>query len=871
MAAGPRIIPWFMSLAAATRIGAYEILGPLGAGGMGEVYRALDTRLDRLVALKILPAHLAEDTALHTRFEREAKAVAALSHPHILAIHDFGTHDGITYAVMELLEGQTLRERLGTGALPLRKAVELAAQAAQGLAAAHEKGVVHRDLKPENLFVTTDGRVKILDFGLARQDPPPADDDRSPTVTRKTDPGTVMGTVGYMSPEQVRGAPVDHRSDIFSLGCVLYEMLTGVRAFRRATPAETMTAILREDPPEMPEATAQAAPAVERIVRHCLEKSPSERFQSARDLAFDLEAALLGSGRSDPLARALWPRRRMTVAAATAMLAAAATCAGGYGWGRRQALKALTGPAPIFTRLSFGRGTIRAARFAPDGRTVIYGAAWDGHPVRPFLTRVESPDSKALPLDDAEVLSVSSTGELAVSAGHRFDGWMGAGTLARAPMLGTAGRPLAEGVREADWSPDGSTLAVVRRVESRERLEFPMGKVLYDTAGYISHVRVSPRGDRIAFADHPLWADDAGSVAVVEVSSGKKTALTGGWTSLRGLAWTPSGDEIWFTANAGSENMALRAVDLDGTARPLLSGLTHHLLLDISRDGRVLLGRETYVRHLDVLTAGATRPVAIPLREQSLARYMAPDGKAFLVTDQAPKGYQVFLHHADGSPPIAVGVGDGHAISPDGKWVLAATPDPVPRVWLHPTGAGESRELANPAGVLVIGTGNWLPDGTGVVLVGPTASHATRGYLFPLDGSPPRPVTSEGAPVVWDEPVALSPSGDRVALRDLEGRFRVHPLTGAAGEPIPGLTPDDQLLGWTDDKDAVFIGRREGATWHVRRHDLRTGRGTPWTDIIASDTAGLRLSSVYLTPSGRHWLHSYSQLLTDLYVAEGLR
>src|SRR5262245_18750268 len=216
---------------------------------------------------------------------------------------------------------------------------------------------------------------------------------------------------------------------------------------------------------------------------------------------------------------------------------------------------------------------------------------------------------------------------------------MGAGTLARAPMLGAAGRPIAEGVREADWSPDGSTLAVVRRVEKRERLEFPMGKVLYDTAGFISHIRVSPRGDRIAFADHPLWADDAGSVAVVDVS-GKKTTLTDGWTSLRGLAWTTSGDEIWFTANAGSENMALRAVDLHGTMRPLLSGLTHHLLFDISRDGRVHLGRETYVRHLEVMTAAATRPVAIPLRDQSIGRYMTPDGRAFLVTDQAPKGYQ---------------------------------------------------------------------------------------------------------------------------------------------------------------------------------------------------------------------------------------
>jgi eukaryotic-like serine/threonine-protein kinase len=859
-----------MPLAAGTRIGAYEALGPLGVGGMGEVYRARDTRLDRMVAIKVLPAHLAEDAGLRARFEREAKAVAALSHPHILAIHDFGTHDGIAYAVMELLEGQTLRERLEAGPLPVRKAVELASQTAQGLAAAHDKGVVHRDLKPENLFLTSEGRIKILDFGLARHDPPRADDDRSPTVTRETDPGTVLGTVGYMSPEQVRGATVDHRSDIFSLGCVVYEMLTGVRAFRHATAAETMTAILREEPPELPDATAQALPAVERIVRHCLEKAPSERFQSARDLAFDLDAALQASGRSDPLAGRVRPRRRLTLGAVVATIAIAATFAGGYAWGRRQTLKALTGPAPVFTRLSFGRGTIRSARFAPDGRTVIYAAAWDAQPIRPFLARVESAVSKALPLGDAELLSVSSTGELAVSLGHHFEGWMGAGTLARAPMLGAAGRPIAEGVREADWSPDGSALAVVRRVGDRERLEFPMGKALYDTAGYISHIRLSPRGDRIAFADHPLWADDAGSVAVVDLA-GKKTTLTGGWISLRGIAWSPPGDEIWFTANAGSENMALRAVELHGTMRPLLSGLTHHLLFDISREGRVLLGRETYVRHLDVLTSQSPRPLEIPLREQSVARYMTPDGRAFLVTDQAPKGYQVYLYHADGSPPIALGVGDGYCLSPDGKWALAVTPDPVPHVWLHPTGAGESRELANPDGVLAGGDGRWLPDGSGVVIVGPTASHPSRGYLFPLDGSPPRPVTSAGAPSMWDQPMSISPNGDRIVLRDEQGRLRIHALDGTPGEVIRGLTAEDRVIGWTEEKELIFVARREGATWHVRRHDLRTGRGTPWTDIVPADTAGLRLSSVFMTPSGKHWLHSYSLLLTDLYIAEGLR
>src|SRR5882672_2218109 len=274
-----------MSLKPGTRVGPYEILGPLGAGGMGEVYRAKDARLSRDVAIKVLPKQLAGDDDFLGRFEREAKAVAALSHPGILAIFDFGTHDGLVYAVTELLEGETLRARLASGALPARKAVDLAIQIARGLAAAHDKGIVHRDLKPENLFVTRDGRIKILDFGLARAADAPSGDNATQTPTRVelTSPGAVLGTVGYMSPEQVRGTAADARSDIFSLGCVLYEMLTGTRAFSKDTAAETMTAILHEDPAPAPAGSSPVSGPLRAILDRCLEKDPNERFRSAHD------------------------------------------------------------------------------------------------------------------------------------------------------------------------------------------------------------------------------------------------------------------------------------------------------------------------------------------------------------------------------------------------------------------------------------------------------------------------------------------------------------------------------------------------------------------------------------------------------------
>ena len=279
-----------MPLSAGTRLGLYEILAPLGAGGMGEVYRARDKKLDRDVAIKVLPQSVAADPDTLARFEREAKAVAALSHPNILAIHDFGDQDGVAYAVMELLEGETLRARLDAGPIPQKQAVDLALQVAKGLSAAHEKGIVHRDLKPENLFVSRDGHLKILDFGLAKrvEAVDPGKETSAPTGSGHTEPGTVMGTMGYMSPEQVKGFPVDHRSDIFSFGAILYELLSGVKAFKRETNAETMAAIMRDEPPELSESGRNISPALDRVVKHCLEKDRDHRFQSARDIAFSL-------------------------------------------------------------------------------------------------------------------------------------------------------------------------------------------------------------------------------------------------------------------------------------------------------------------------------------------------------------------------------------------------------------------------------------------------------------------------------------------------------------------------------------------------------------------------------------------------------
>src|SRR4030088_3333458 len=383
-------------------VGHYRVLERIGAGGMGEVFRARDERLARDVALKLIQPTSTGNQDHLRRFEQEARAAAALSHPNIVAIYDVGFEQGNPFIVSELLEGNTLRQRLSAGPLPLSEAAGHAAQIVQGLIAAHDRRIIHRDLKPENLFLTRDGWVKILDFGVAKLLSPVEEGGRTAeNLTTVSRTGWVIATVPYMPPEQRRGKPVDHRSDVFSVGAILYEMLTGRRAFRGETEVDTMTAVLREEPPEMDVSQGRVPFSLHQIIRHCLEKEPENRFQSGKDLAFALEAL---SGSSVSKTNVYWnPKPRVSTAllgtAGAAVLAAALFLLGTQ---LRHDVH-----SPKFQRLTFEEGTLYSARFAPDGQSILYGAAWNGRPLQLYSTLGNSLLAQPLALPGADLLAVS--------------------------------------------------------------------------------------------------------------------------------------------------------------------------------------------------------------------------------------------------------------------------------------------------------------------------------------------------------------------------------------------------------------------------------------------------------------------------------
>ena len=806
-----------MSLTLGTRLGPYEILAPIGAGGMGEVYRATDTKLGRDAAIKVLASATASDPDRRRRFEQEARSASALNHPNILTIYDIGEAGGDIYIAMELVEGRTLRELMASGEpLPTKKLLDIAVQTAEGLAKAHSVGIVHRDLKPENLMVSKDGYVKILDFGLAKltQSSSPENSALPTAIAAPTEPGTVMGTAGYMSPEQASGQAVDFRSDQFTLGAILYEMATGQRAFQRKTGAETLVAIIREEPQPLGQLAPKAPAPVRWIVERLLAKDPEERYASTKDLARDLKSVrdhlseTSASGALETAEPARRPRRGWLVPAALAFVLGA-----GLALFVGKSLGFFEPAPPLFQRLTFRRGSIVTARFAPDGVSVVYGASWDGSPTEIFTARPESPESKSLGLPSANLLSVSRQGELAISLGwHPLIGWESTGLLARVPVAGGAPREMLDNVEDADWSPDGKELAAIHRVGDRARLEYPIGTVVAETTGWLSNPRVSPDGRYIAVWDHPERGDNAGRLVFHDLARHTRTeGPSVGGTA--GFAWSPRG----FVVMAGAG--VLQRVWPSGKARPSISLAGGFLPEDISSDGALLAKRANYRREIVGVVAGESRERNLTWLDWSFPDDLSDDGRTLLFDEQSRgrQNYLCYLRKTDGSPAVLLAQSKGYALSPDGRWALTQSLDSN-QLSLVPTGAGSPKVLAKTD--LIYQWGFFFPDGKRLLLWANEPGHGTRFYVQEIDGGKSRPITPEG----FGGPFggrAISPDGRMVVAITpdrrvviLSRRRRAAPTDSRNGRGRDGMRVDRRqpLALRREDRDA-------GACRNLRHRD----------------------------------------------------
>jgi eukaryotic-like serine/threonine-protein kinase len=876
----------------------YRIVELLGGGGMGVVYKAEDTALGRFVALKFLPDEASKDPQALERFRREARAASALNHPNICTIHEIGEHEGQAFIVMECLSGETLKHLIQKGRVDLEKILTLGIEVADALDAAHSKGIVHRDIKPANIFVTDRGHAKVLDFGLAkitRAGQPASADSQTIGDAHNLDltsPGTAVGTVAYMSPEQLRGKELDGRTDLYSFGVVLYETATGLLPFRGETSAVITEAILNRTPTAATKIIPSLPVKLEETINKALEKDRDMRCQTAGEMRADLKRVQrsVDTSRTSVVSETTGSSSSVTTVTRTtttsqksrpiAMILGvciAAALAAGIFAGK---LLFSTGPLPppVYRQLTFRRGSIRSARFAPDGQTILYSAAWQGNPLDVFTARPEAPESRSMGLGHTQLMSISSTAEMAVLLNSKATGaWVTMGTLARAPLSGGAPREVLEQVQWADWAPDGVSLAVVRDFGGRNRLEFPIGKSLYETGGWLGNPRVSPKGDRIAFADHPQQGDDSGTLAVIDLAGNKKV-LSGQWFTIQGVAWSPDGNEVWFTASKSGTDRTLYATTLDGKQRIVARLPGALMLLDIAKDGRVLLIRATWRRELMGVFASDPKQHELSWLDYTYPADLSADGKTLLFDEEGGGGaldyskssgmtYAVYIRKTDGSPAVLLGEGGAVALSPDGKSVIAQTQDSPSQLKLLTTGAGEPRDLTKDN---VNHTwAKWFEDGKRLLFSADEPGKGVRLYVYDLASGKSQAISPEG---VNGNAFTISPDSSMVAGIGPDQKGYLYPVAGGEPTPIVGLNIGEQPINWTEDGHSLYIYQPGELPAQVYKLDIKTGQRSLWKQLLPSDPAGVEnIGPIYITRDAKTCVFGYHRMLADLYLVEGLK
>ena len=847
----------------------YRIESKLGAGGMGVVYKAVDTRLSRTVAIKVLSS-----TALNAdrerRFAQEAKAASSLNHPNIVTIYDIDTQevDGnpVQYIAMEFVAGETLDHLIGRKGMRVRDVLKYAIQIADALAAAHSAGIVHRDLKPSNVIVTPQGLVKILDFGLAKLGEPGHADAFAETLhgdgSPLTEEGTILGTVAYMSPEQADGKNVDSRSDIFSFGSVLYEMATGQRAFAGGSKLSSLSAVMYKDPQPASQNATEIPPELDRILARCLKKDPARRWQTMADVKVALEE-LQDEMESSNFAVSVPAPVATRGVSRTKMWAGVGVLAGvllgvALAVTYEQRTSRPSEP-PSFQRLTFRRGDVTSAKFAP-GDNVVYSAEWDGEPSTLFAAQPGIRESRPLSLPTARVLAISPKGEMAILLGGEDTG-----TLARVAFGGGAPRPVLENVSGADWGPDGESLAVVRSVGGKFRLEYPIGTVLYENEKRPPQMpRVSADGKLVAFFDFDM---EVGDYALCIVGPNHpKQVLSRGWRAIGALNWSPDTREVWFSGGQPGGDPALYAVTMSGQQRLVTQTGGIIVMQDVARDGRVLLSTVNSRLGISFLGPnGTTRDLA--WLDASLMYDLSNDGESIVFAELSNgqgRNSAIYLRKTDGSLAIQLGYGNRPSLSPDGKWVACIHHDAdKSSLMLLPTGPGESK-FPKVDGIHFDGV-EWFADNQHLLFTGNQSGHATRTWMYDLDADKATPLTAEGT-----RGTRVSPDGKSFITVDPH-KLLLTPIAGGASQAIADLEPAESVVRWSGDGRYLFLQKRDAASIKISRLDLASRRRESWLTIKVPEPGAQFLGPLALSADGKACATTFQRDLANLFLVRGLK
>ncbi len=831
----------------------YRIERELGAGGMATVYLAHDLKHDRQVAIKVLRPELAAVIGAE-RFLSEIKTTANLQHPHILPLFDSGAAHSFLFYVMPYVQGESLRDRLNREKqLPIADAVRIATEVAAALDYAHRHNVIHRDIKPENVMLH-DGSALVADFGIALAASKAGD-------TRMTETGMSLGTPTYMSPEQAMGErELTARSDVYALGAMTYEMLLGEPPFTGPTAQSIVAKVMTEKPAPLTARRERIPQAVEDAVLTALEKLPADRWGSAAEFA----EALAGGGRPGGTRQGrrstALPPKRLTALLFAAGLLALGFAAGRWAFGRGGA------PVAAFVQKTFHDEAIFNARYAADGQTIVYSAIAENRSPELFVIRPDYPEQASLGLSGTHLLSVSSKGELAVLLRAEFVRHrLFQGTLARVPLGGGAPREILDSIREADWSPDGTELAIIHDVKGRDRLEFPIGKVVYEASGYLSDPRVSPDGRLVAFAEHPWRWDDRGTVKIVD-RSGKLISRRADFAAIEGLAWQPDSKEVLFSA-FGNSGMIVFGLGTGGQLRTVLGGAGNLTIQDVSSSGQLLITRDDAPYRMILRGPGATSERDVSWLDASFSPAMSNDGRLLAFTNGgvgSGANYAVMLLKTERGQVARLGEGNVTAFSPDGNWVLAFVPSTPPRVVMYPTGTGAERRI-DVGAFESIGATDWFPDGESILVCGNRVGEASRCYVQSLAGGEARAVTPPGTGAGL-----VSPDGREVVAYGEALGHRRYAVAGDSGRVIPGLSFNDQVIRWSPDGKALYVGRV--ASFTVDRLDLATGRRAPLLKLDAGRWGGFT-SIIYTAIADDPRIYSYAAALylSVLFTADGVR